>query len=550
MKTNILKIGILCLLMCMAACQTNPYIAEQMNRAEACMDQHPDSALNILRSISYPDLQTAQERARHALLHSQVLDKNYIDLTTDSIIRPAVEYYLQRDEVRPRFLTLYYKGRIHQNAKQYPEAIIAFTEAELLIDQLNDDYYAGLLLHAMAQIYDDYMDFQKRIEYNRLAGEHFARAGKQLHYLYTQLEQANAHWSLNEFDTAIRILETVINESDPVAHASTLRNAKAEILRILIDDYRWEEARKHYDAFCQQYDFSFATAGGISDIAIFLAHEGDIQQAYRTMDMAWAKCKDRIDSVKCYHAMYQIYEKEEKHKQAHETLAMAVDLQNKEVRKTLEQPILTSQVKFLRQDVELQKYKRQLQNTWMGVGAVAMLVAISAGVYVLVRAMRRRQGQMEAEKSQLQDRLETLHNLHEQTESQKNDLFESKMKELDKLVLISLKEYTNEANRERAMLKLVQDIKKQYCGNKKNIQNLEQQVNKYKDNVMQHLRDEITLPGEPYYEQVCYQMANFSVSTIALLMDETPNTIYKRRERIRSLIQQSSAPHKEQFLQI
>ena len=248
--------------------------------------------------------------------------------------------------------------------------------------------------------------------------------------------------------------------------------------------------------------------------------------------------------------MYRIYEKEEKHKQAHDALAMAVTLQNKEVRKTLEQPILTSQVKFLRQDVELQKYKRQLQNTWMGVGAVAMLVAISAGVYVLVRAMRRRQYQMQAEKSQLQDRLETLHNLHEQTESQKNDLFESKMKELDKLVLISLKEYTNEANRERAMLKLVQDIKKQYCGNKKNIQNLEQQVNKYKDNVMQHLRDEITLPGEPYYEQVCYQMANFSVSTIALLMDETPNTIYKRRERIRSLIQQSSAPHKEQFLQI
>ena len=75
-------------------------------------------------------------------------------------------------------------------------------------------------------------------------------------------------------------------------------------------------------------------------------------------------------------------------------------------------------------------------------------------------------------------------------------------------------------------------------------------MNEYKDNVMQHLRDEITLPGEPYYEQVCYQMANFSVSTIALLMDETPNTIYKRRERIRSLIQQSSAPHKEQFLQI
>jgi hypothetical protein len=45
-------------------------------------------------------------------------------------------------------------------------------------------------------------------------------------------------------------------------------------------------------------------------------------------------------------------------------------------------------------------------------------------------------------------------------------------------------------------------------------------------------------------------LANFSVNTIALLMDETTNTIYKRRSRIRLLIQDSSAWHKEQFQQI
>ena len=132
----------------------------------------------------------------------------------------------------------------------------------------------------------------------------------------------------------------------------------------------------------------------------------------------------------------------------------------------------------------------------------------------------------------------------------KNDLFESKMKELDKLVLVSLKEFKNEESRNRAILKLVQDIKGQFHGNKKSIAKLEKLVNEYQDNVMQHLRAVISLPDEAYYEMVCYLLANFSVSTIALLQEETTNTIYKRRERVRSLIQESSAPHKEQFLQI
>jgi hypothetical protein len=96
----------------------------------------------------------------------------------------------------------------------------------------------------------------------------------------------------------------------------------------------------------------------------------------------------------------------------------------------------------------------------------------------------------------------------------------------------------------------VQDTKDQIHGNKKNMANLEKWVNEYKDNVMQHLRSEIVLPDESYYELACYLLANFSVNTIALLMDETTNTIYKRRSRIRLLIQDSSAWHKEQFQQI
>jgi hypothetical protein len=231
-------------------------------------------------------------------------------------------------------------------------------------------------------------------------------------------------------------------------------------------------------------------------------------------------------------------------------LEKGVTLQNKNVRKTLQQPILTTQMDFLRQELAFQHYKQHTEKIiWMlGIGLVVTLAGIA--IYGIRKRMRQRVLRIQEEKARLEEDLEVLQTTQEKTEALKNGLFESKMKELDKLVLVSLKEFKNEESRNRAILKLVQDTKDQIHGNKKNMANLEKWVNEYKDNVMQHLRSEIVLPDESYYELACYLLANFSVNTIALLMDETTNTIYKRRSRIRLLIQDSSAWHKEQFQQI
>ena len=57
------------------------------------MSSRPDSALAVLRAIPGASLKSDRDRAYQALLHSQALDKCYIDLQTDSIIAPAVKYY-------------------------------------------------------------------------------------------------------------------------------------------------------------------------------------------------------------------------------------------------------------------------------------------------------------------------------------------------------------------------------------------------------------------------------------------------------------------------
>ena len=103
-----------------------------MDRVEQMTKSAPDSALQLLYTIDESTLGKRKERARFSLLHSIVLDKNYFDLTTDSVIRPAMEYYSRNGKREDRAKMYYYLGRIYENAKRTKDAVKAFIQAEKL----------------------------------------------------------------------------------------------------------------------------------------------------------------------------------------------------------------------------------------------------------------------------------------------------------------------------------------------------------------------------------------------------------------------------------
>ena len=133
--TILLLLGLLLL----QACGDPKHVTDALHRAEACMNEHPDSALALLKSVSPDEMGQNSTRALHALLYTQAQDKNYIDETNDSLIRLAVDYYRDTDDVRHKFLSYYYKGRVHFNAKDYLNATSCYMEAEQLADAVGDD---------------------------------------------------------------------------------------------------------------------------------------------------------------------------------------------------------------------------------------------------------------------------------------------------------------------------------------------------------------------------------------------------------------------------
>ncbi len=174
------------------------------------MNECPDSALLVLRGIDCSGLKSRKLNAEHSLLLSMTLDKNYIDLTSDSLINIAVDYYRHRKDYERRFLSLYYQGRVYQNAKQYSKAMLSFTEAEQIIDKVDDDFAKGHLYAHLGSLYDTFYNFPRSLE-SYIDAEHFyANANRINHVNYAKLSIGCAYVNMNRMEDAEQILEEVI----------------------------------------------------------------------------------------------------------------------------------------------------------------------------------------------------------------------------------------------------------------------------------------------------------------------------------------------------
>ncbi len=140
---------------------------ETFDAAKRLMQARPDSALGLLCDADTTGF-TRADRAKYALLLSQALDKNYIDLQSDSIIRPAVEYYSRRGRVADRAWAYYYLARIHTNAGNLEAAIRAYVSAEHYALRTDDYNLHGLLYANMGKLYYSQYDLSEALQmYNK-----------------------------------------------------------------------------------------------------------------------------------------------------------------------------------------------------------------------------------------------------------------------------------------------------------------------------------------------------------------------------------------------
>lgn len=176
-----------------------------MDTAESLLDSQPDSSLVILESLSTADFKGDNQRARYSLLYSKALDKNYIDIASDSLILPALNYYGDKEN-EESMMAWYYNGVVHKNAHDYMPAMVSFDESQRIAEKTGNYHYQGLSLRAKAGILSESFDIDNSISTYCSAIDAFTRAGDEVYSDYARLSLALALQNNLRFDEEREVL--------------------------------------------------------------------------------------------------------------------------------------------------------------------------------------------------------------------------------------------------------------------------------------------------------------------------------------------------------
>ncbi len=193
-----------------ASCDRNTPILEQMDMAENLMNTKPDSALTLLKDIPVTNIKGKEIAARHALLKSMALDKNYIDTTTFDVLQPAIDYYLKKGSPDEKLRTYYYQGRIYQNQGDDDSAMQSFLNAIELRQKVTDSLILAHTFVAQGTLYFKQYKTNEFIRNNIEAARLYGAIGKDIFEIKSYTNALDGYIILNNKSAADSLLSICI----------------------------------------------------------------------------------------------------------------------------------------------------------------------------------------------------------------------------------------------------------------------------------------------------------------------------------------------------
>lgn len=150
------------------------------------------------------------------------VDKNYIDVDNDSLIRVAVDYYKGHGTSHEKALAYFYLGRVYDNAGDETQATEAFVEAETHALDTDDHYICGLIYSYLGNLYFSQYSFDEALAMYDKSEKCYAQAGQLRNEGYMVEAKARVYklqhlWdnSLKEYNKAKEIF-FVLNDFEQI----------------------------------------------------------------------------------------------------------------------------------------------------------------------------------------------------------------------------------------------------------------------------------------------------------------------------------------------
>ena len=141
----------------LSACSDNMDVVRLIDQAESAMEQHPDSAYQLLsKADSTIAHQSRKTRMRHLMLKAEAENKLYLSLPSDTLFQQVVDYYDEHGTPNQQLKAHYLLGCIYRDRGETPMTLLCYNDAVEKADTLSNDCDFNTLYKVYGQMADIY----------------------------------------------------------------------------------------------------------------------------------------------------------------------------------------------------------------------------------------------------------------------------------------------------------------------------------------------------------------------------------------------------------
>lgn len=532
---------------------------------ETYIQERPDSALRVLRKVDSLTLNTKSLRARYSLLFAMALDKNYIDTTALSILEPTVAYYERLGSPQDKMLSCYYLGRIYANRKDYPNAVIFYSQA--LRESSADDYYhKGLAYEALANAYSASFNTEEELRNAILAHDCFDKI-RDKNLALSRYKIAQAYHNNEQFDLADSLYSSVYSGLDSTSKLAfyAMEDQVSNDLQREGPDVERDQRLLEYVAehrgnltLTSYYEYAYLLLliGNKSTAENILSQLSEIDESVETMEIR-----------------YRIAKYEEHDKEALTLLKGLLLYQNDVVKKQLAQSVFKAQSDYYRLTAEVSEQKSTIANQRSVIILIASLMMAGLLYIVFMKrktALIREKDRLAQAVEESERLLETVRNRAKQEKEERDkDIFDlksrnererDKIKELrDMYVSLYQKRFYEiekyydaasshrlESIKEKAyhdVISSTQALFEEIASGSEGQKKFEARINADLDDIVSKIRSDFPKLKDDDIRFICYLIVGFDTSTISFLMDISKENVRVKKHRLREKLNGYSGPN-------
>lgn len=539
------------------SCSSERDTVRLVNQAEKIVQEHPDQALRMLDTLSRGNFSSRKERARYGIVKSMALTKNWIEPSSDSLIRPAVDYYGKSRQYDYRMKAWFYFGRVQLVQGELVASLYSFKQAEHAAENTGDDRYKGLIQMGLANVYNRNYNSPEALKHVKKALPFFLAVNDRYNYDVTQLRQAEELRNLEEWDTAEALFDSLAAIPDADKYIIKRSLLGCAHLCIHRPDPKPDKAKELLLNALQRFPGEL-TEIDYCNLAQAFAMTGDIAQAEGILDQVEA-LNPKYFGLKSFRA--EILSRKGDYKGAYRLSGDAYRMENKIIRETLKQSTAVAERDYftmMESQALLRTKKRNSLIIYIVVGSILLI----AGLWSFFSRRKKRD---EWEKEQFRSlsenttsALASLTGLADRTDQERRD-----MKNMQ--IRVMLQTFRNQMEGAQSAAQLYESLKQddrkwhkaydylkeqaqELFGDEWAYKRLEKRVNEEVDGIMMRLRKQVALSDEGDYRLACYLIAGCSPGFIAERMNRSLSTIYSKKSRLLTEIRKAKCVDEELFI--